>query len=117
MKKIEILIVPYLLDSVKNVLDATGVSGITISEVKGNRNYNETHVKRVGCHEEEIPLIKLEVVVSDLLVPGILSAVCETVKKEKHGPGWHQNKDMIFVLPLDEAVRIRTGEVGDAAVV
>ena len=112
MKKIEAIIRPHLLESVKDALQALGVQGMTISEVKGfGRQKGHTEVYRGSEYKVEfVPKLKLEVVLDDEVVEQAVEAVIKTARTGKFGDG------KIFVFPVDEAVRIRTGEHGINAV-
>jgi nitrogen regulatory protein P-II 1 len=112
MKKIEAIIRPHLLESVKDALQALGVQGMTISEVKGfGRQKGHTEVYRGSEYKVEfVPKVKIEVVVDDELVESSVEAVIKTARTGKFGDG------KIFVFPVDEAIRIRTGEHGINAV-
>lgn len=112
MKKIEAIIKPYKLEDVKKALNDTGVEGMTISEVKGfGRQKGHTEVYRGSEYTVDfLPKIKIEVVVADNEVADAVTAIISAAKTGKIGDG------KIFVLPLEEAVRIRTEERGEAAV-
>jgi nitrogen regulatory protein P-II 1 len=112
MKKIEAIIRPHLLESVKDALQALGVQGMTISEVKGfGRQKGHTEVYRGSEYKVEfVPKIKVEVVVDDDIVEGAIDAIIKTSRTGKFGDG------KIFVFPVEEAIRIRTGEHGMNAV-
>jgi nitrogen regulatory protein P-II 1 len=112
MKKIEAIIRPHLLESVKDALQALGVQGMTISEVKGfGRQKGHTEVYRGSEYKVEfVPKIKVEVVVDDDVVEGAIDAIIKTSRTGKFGDG------KIFVFPVEEAIRIRTGEQGMNAV-
>jgi nitrogen regulatory protein P-II 1 len=112
MKKIEAIIRPHLLESVKDALQALGVQGLTISEVKGfGRQKGHTEVYRGSEYKVEfVPKLKLEVVLDDEVVEQAVDAVIKTARTGKFGDG------KIFVFPVEEAVRIRTGEHGINAV-
>ncbi len=112
MKKIEAIVRPHLLDNVKDALQTLGVLGMTISEVKGfGRQKGHTEVYRGNEYTVEfVPKLKLEVVVSDDVVAAAIEAIIKTARTGKFGDG------KIFVLPVEEAVRIRTGEHGGNAV-
>jgi len=112
MKKIEAIIRPHLLESVKDALQALGVQGLTISEVKGfGRQKGHTEVYRGSEYKVEfVPKLKLEVVLDDEVVEQAVDAIIKTARTGKFGDG------KIFVFPVDEAVRIRTGEHGINAV-
>jgi nitrogen regulatory protein P-II 1 len=112
MKKIEAIIRPHLLESVKDALQALGVQGMTIGEVKGfGRQKGHTEVYRGSEYKVEfVPKIKVEVVVDDDLLGGAIDAIIKTSRTGKFGDG------KIFVFPVEEAIRIRTGEQGVNAV-
>jgi nitrogen regulatory protein PII len=112
MKKIEAVIRPHLLESVKDALQALGVQGMTIGEVKGfGRQKGHTEVYRGSEYKVEfVPKIKVEVVVDDDLLEGAIDAIIKTSRTGKFGDG------KIFVFPVEEAIRIRTGEHGVNAV-
>src|SRR5262245_61147391 len=112
MKKIEAIIRPHLLESVKDALQTLGVQGMTISEVKGfGRQKGHTEVYRGSEYKVEfVPKVKIEVVVDDEIVEGAVDAIIKTARTGKFGNG------KIFVVPIEEAVRIRTGEHGINAV-
>ena len=112
MKKIEAVIKPFKLDEVKDALNAIGVQGMTVTEVKGFGR-QKGHVELYRGAEYDIafiPKIKLEIVVADSLAQKIVSTIQEKAKTGKIGDG------KIFVLPIEEIVRIRTGEKGEAAI-
>lgn len=112
MKKIEAIIKPFKLDNVKEGLNEIGIKGITISEVKGyGRQKGHTEIYRGAEYIVDfLPKIKIEVVVSDNLVDAVIEKIIENAKTGKVGDG------KIFVIPIDEAIRIRTGEKGEDAV-
>jgi nitrogen regulatory protein P-II 1 len=112
MKKIEAIIRPHLLEAVKDALQALGVQGLTISEVKGfGRQKGHTEVYRGSEYKVEfVPKLKLEVVLDDDVVEQAVEAVIKTARTGKFGDG------KIFVFPVEEAIRIRTGEHGINAV-
>jgi nitrogen regulatory protein P-II 1 len=112
MKKIEAIIRPHLLESVKDALQALGVQGMTIGEVKGfGRQKGHTEVYRGSEYKVEfVPKIKVEVVIDDDLLEGAIEAIIKTSRTGKFGDG------KIFVFPVEEAIRIRTGEHGVNAV-
>ncbi len=108
MKKIEAIIKPFKLDDVKDALTEAGVQGITAVEAKGfgrQRGHTELY-KGAEYVVDFLPKVKVEVVVDDELVPKVVDAIERAAKTGKIGDG------KIFVLPVDEAVRIRTGERG-----
>ncbi len=112
MKKIEAIIKPFKLDEVKEALSRVGVDGLTVSEVKGfGRQKGHTELYRGAEYVVDfLPKIKLEIVVDDDKSEAVIEAVVSAANTGKIGDG------KIFVLPLEEAVRIRTGERGPAAV-
>jgi nitrogen regulatory protein P-II 1 len=112
MKKVEAIIKPFKLDDVKEALAGIGVEGLTVTEVKGfGRQKGHTELYRGAEYVVDfLPKIKLEIVVDDDLVEKIVEAIVSAANTGKIGDG------KIFVLPLEEAVRIRTGERGPAAV-
>jgi nitrogen regulatory protein P-II 1 len=112
MKKIEAIIRPHLLENVKDALQALGVQGLTISEIKGfGRQKGHTEVYRGSEYKVEfVPKLKLEVVLDDELLEQAIDAVLKTARTGKFGDG------KIFVFPVEEAIRIRTGEHGINAV-
>lgn len=112
MKKIEAIIKPFKLDDVKEALGAIDVEGLTVTEVKGfGRQKGHTELYRGAEYVVDfLPKIKLEIVVDDDQSEAVIEAVVRAANTGKIGDG------KIFVLPLEEAVRIRTGERGPAAV-
>ena len=112
MKKVEAIIKPFKLDDVKEALAGIGVEGLTVTEVKGfGRQKGHTELYRGAEYVVDfLPKIKLEIVVDSELVDRVIEAIVGAANTGKIGDG------KIFVLPLDEAVRIRTGERGSAAV-
>jgi nitrogen regulatory protein P-II 1 len=112
MKKVEAIIKPFKLDEVKDALNAIGIQGMTVTEVKGFGR-QKGHVELYRGAEYDIafiPKIKLEIVVGDSLAQKVVSTIQEKAQTGKIGDG------KIFVLPIEEIVRIRTGEKGDAAI-
>ena len=112
MKKIEAIIKPFKLDEVKDALNDLGVAGMTVVEVRGfGRQKGRKEIYRGAEYVVDfLPKIKLEVVVGDDLVSRAVEAIIESAKTGKIGDG------KIFVLPVEEVVRIRTGETGPDAV-
>ena len=112
MKKIEAVVRPHLLESVKDALQALGVQGMTISEVKGfGRQKGHTEVYRGSEYKVEfVPKLKIEVIIDDELVEQATEAIIKTARTGKFGDG------KIFIFPVEEAIRIRTGEHGVNAV-
>lgn len=109
--KIEAIIKPFRLDEVKDALEEAGILGMTITEVKGfGRQKGKTELYRGAEYVVDfIPKIKVEVVVPDDMVDPIVEAIEQAAKTGRIGDG------KIFVTPLSDVVRIRTGERGDAA--
>ena len=112
MKKIEAIIKPFKLDEVKNALHEVGITGMTVSEVKGfGRQKGHTEVYRGAEYVIDfLPKLKIEVVVDDAIAERAVQAIQDTARTDKIGDG------KIFVLPVDQAIRIRTGEQGPDAV-
>ncbi len=112
MKKVEAIIKPFKLDEVKEALHEIGVQGLTVTEVKGfGRQKGHTELYRGAEYVVDfLPKIKLEIVVSDELVDKVVQAVVDAANSGRIGDG------KIFVQPLDEVIRIRTGERGSEAV-
>jgi nitrogen regulatory protein P-II 1 len=112
MRKIEAIIRPHLLDAVKSALQEVGVIGLTVTEVKGfGRQKGHTETYRGSEYRVDfVPKIKLEVVLPIELVDQAIDAIMKTAKTGKFGDG------KIFVLPVEEAVRIRTGERNEEAI-
>lgn len=112
MKLIEAVIKPFKLDEVKDALNEIGIEGITVSEVKGfGRQKGHTELYRGAEYVVDfIPKIKLEVAVSDDLVNKVVETIQNAAKTGRIGDG------KIFVISLEEAVRIRTGETGNEAI-
>ena len=110
MKKIEAIVKPFKLDEVKEALQEVGLQGITVTEAKGfGRQKGHTELYRGAEYVVEfLPKIKLEIVVCDDMVEAVVKAIVETASTGRIGDG------KIFVLPVEEAVRIRTGETGEA---
>ena len=111
MKKIEAIIRPFKLDDVRDGLQDIGIRGMTISEVKGfGRQKGHTEVYRGAEYQiDTLPKIKLEVVVADHMVEAAIDAIVKFAGTGQVGDG------KIFVIPVEEAVRIRTEESGDEA--
>jgi nitrogen regulatory protein P-II 1 len=112
VKKIEAVIKPFKLDEVKEALHGLGVQGLTVTEVKGfGRQKGHTELYRGAEYVVDfLPKIKLEVVVDDGAVDGVVDAIVTAANTGRIGDG------KIFILPLGEAIRIRTGERGPEAV-
>jgi nitrogen regulatory protein P-II 1 len=112
MKKVEAIIKPFKLDEVKEALGKIGVEGLTVTEVKGfGRQKGHTELYRGAEYVVDfLPKIKLEIVVTSDLVDKVVETIVDAANTGKIGDG------KIFILPLEEAVRIRTGERGAEAV-
>jgi nitrogen regulatory protein P-II 1 len=112
VKKIEAIIKPFKLDEVKDALAEVGVQGMTVTEVKGfGRTGGKKEVYRGSAYVVDfVPKVKIDVVVPDSLVQSAIDAIEKTARTGKIGDG------KIFVTPIEEAVRIRTGERGEDAI-
>ena len=112
MKKLEAIIKPFKLEEVKQALSEIGVEGMTVSEVKGfGRQKGHTEIYRGSEYTVDfLPKIKLEIVLADDAVQNATAAIIKAAKTGKIGDG------KIFILPVNEAVRIRTEEKGESAV-
>ncbi|MDE0021867.1 MAG: P-II family nitrogen regulator [Candidatus Poribacteria bacterium] len=112
MKKIECIIRPFKLDDVKDALRELGIQGMTVSEVRGfGRQKGHTELYRGSEYTIEfIPKTKIEVVIADDVVDSVIEAIIEAAKTDNIGDG------KIFVSPVEEVVRIRTGERGQKAI-
>ena len=111
MKKVEAIIKPFKLDEVKKALTELGVAGLTATEVKGfGRQKGHAEMYRGAEYVVDfLPKVKVEVAVSDAMAAMVVDAIVRTAKTGKIGDG------KIFVLDLDEVVRVRTGERGEEA--
>jgi nitrogen regulatory protein P-II 1 len=111
MKKIEAIIKPFKLEEVKDALGEAGIEGMTVTEVKGfGRQKGHTEIYRGSEYTVDfLPKIKLELVLPDGTVETAVTAIAKAAKTGKIGDG------KVFVSPIDEAVRIRTDEKGEAA--
>ena len=109
MKKVEAIIKPFKLDEVKESLTAVGSAGLTVTEVKGfGRQKGHTELYRGAEYVVDfLPKVKIEIVVADEAVAAVVEAIEKSAKTGRIGDG------KIFVLPVDEVVRIRTGERGN----
>ncbi len=112
MKKVEAIIKPFKLDEVKDALGEIGIQGMTVSEVKGfGRTGGKKEVYRGSAYVVDfVPKVKIEVVVADAQVAQVIETIQQAAKTGRIGDG------KIFVLSVEEAVRIRTGERGQDAV-
>ncbi|MEW6115400.1 MAG: P-II family nitrogen regulator [Nitrospirota bacterium] len=112
MKKIEAIIKPFKLDEVKDALNSIGVQGMTVTEVKGFGR-QKGHVELYRGAEYDIsfvPKVKVEIVIADSMADKVITTIQEKAKTGKIGDG------KIFVSPLEEIIRIRTGEKGETAI-
>ena len=112
MKLIIAVIKPFKLEEVKEALAAVGVEGMTVTEVKGfGRQKGHTEIYRGSEYTVDfLPKVKIEIVVGDEVVAKTVEAIVKSAKTGKIGDG------KVFVVPIEETVRIRTGERGEAAV-
>ncbi len=112
MKTVEAIIKPFKLDEVKEALQEIGIQGLTVTEVKGfGRQKGHTELYRGAEYVVDfLPKIKLQVVVTDDMVDKVIQSICDAANTGRIGD------DKIFVLPMEEAIRIRTGERGSEAV-
>ncbi len=112
MKKIEAIIKPFKLDEVKDALNALGIQGMTVTEVKGfGRQKGHVELYRGAEYDVAfIPKVKIEVVVADSIADKVVSTILDKAKTGKIGDG------KIFISKLEETIRIRTGERGETAI-
>jgi nitrogen regulatory protein P-II 1 len=112
MKKIEAIVKPFKLDEVKEALTGAGIIGMTVTEVRGfGRQKGHTELYRGGEYKVDfLPKMKVEVVVADDLTDKVVSLIVTAARTGSIGDG------KVFVSSLDDAIRIRTGEHGEAAV-
>ncbi|MDE3016645.1 MAG: P-II family nitrogen regulator [Pseudomonadota bacterium] len=112
MKKIEAIIKPFKLDEVKEALQEIGLAGITVTEARGfGRQKGHTELYRGAEYVVDfLPKIKVEIVVEDKMADRVVEAIITAAKTGKIGDG------KIFVLPVEDAIRIRTGERGGDAI-
>ncbi len=111
MKQVTCIIKPFKLDEVREALADVGVTGLTVTEVKGfGRQKGHTELYRGAEYVVDfLPKIRVEMVVSDQMVDGVIEAIVRAARTGKIGDG------KIFVSPVEQAIRIRTGESGDIA--
>jgi nitrogen regulatory protein P-II 1 len=111
MKKIEAIIKPFKLDPVKEALTELGIQGMTVSEVRGfGRQKGHKEIYRGAEYIIDfVPKVKIEIVVDDTLVRRAVEAIAAAARTGQIGDG------KVFILPVDEAMRIRTGELGESA--
>ena len=112
MKKIEAIIKPFKLDEVKDALHEIGLQGLTVIEAKGfGRQKGHTELYRGAEYVVDfLPKVKIEVVLTDDMVDTAIQAIISAARTDKIGDG------KIFVTPVEQAIRIRTGETGDDAI-
>lgn len=111
MKKVDAIIKPFKLDDVKEALQQIGIQGITVTEVKGfGRQKGHTELYRGAEYVVDfLPKVKIEVVILDEMVTQVVEAILKSAQTGRIGDG------KIFVSPIDEVIRIRTGEKGPDA--
>ena len=112
MKKITAMIKPFKLDDVREALSSIGIQGMTITEVKGfGRQKGHTEVYRGAEYSVDfLPKIQIDIVVSEHLIEQVIESIIEAARTGKVGDG------KIFITPVEEVIRIRTGETGETAV-
>jgi nitrogen regulatory protein P-II 1 len=112
MKKIEVIIKPFKLDEVKSALTKIGIQGMTVTEVKGfGRQKGHTEVYRGAEYKIDfLPKVKIELITSEEMVSQAIETIERTAKTGKIGDG------KIFIFPVEEVIRIRTGERGRDAI-
>ena len=112
MKKVEAVIKPFKLDAVKAALNQVGIQGLTVSEVRGfgRQKGHKEQYRGAEYTVDLVPKVKIEVVVGDAAVQGVVDAITRAARTGEIGDG------KVFVSSLESVVRIRTGEKGEAAV-
>jgi nitrogen regulatory protein P-II 1 len=112
MKKVEAIIKPFKLDEVKDALNGIGIHGMTVTEVKGfGRQKGHVEVYRGAEYEVTfLPKIKIEVVIPDSIIDKVIATIIEKAKTGSIGDG------KIFLYSLEDVIRIRTGDKGEAAI-
>ena len=112
MKKIEAIIKPFKLDEVREALSELGITGLTVTEVKGyGRQKGHTEIYRGAEYVVDfIPKIKMEIIIPDEQVDQVVDAIVKVARTGKIGDG------KIFVVPVEKIIRVRTGETGNEAV-
>ena len=112
MKKIEAIIKPFKLDEVREALSALGVSGLTVTEVKGfGRQKGHTELYRGAEYVVDfLPKVKVELVIADSMLDAALESIVKAARTSKIGDG------KIFVSNVEQVIRIRTGEIGEDAI-
>ncbi len=111
MKLVKAIIKPFKLEEVKEALSEIGIEGMSVSEIKGfGRQKGHTEIYRGSEYTVDfLPKVKVEVAIADDLVEKVVDAIVNSAKTGKIGDG------KVFVLPIEQAIRIRTGESGDTA--
>jgi nitrogen regulatory protein P-II 1 len=112
MKKIEAIIKPFKLDDVREALSGAGISGLTVTDVKGfGRQKGHTELYRGAEYVVDfLPKVKIELIVADTMVGRCIEVISASARTGKIGDG------KIFVYPVEQVVRIRTGEKGEGAI-
>ncbi|BBD76909.1 P-II family nitrogen regulator [Hydrogenophilus thermoluteolus] len=112
MKKVEAVIKPFKLDEVREALSEVGVNGLTVTEVKGfGRQKGHTELYRGAEYVVDfLPKVKVEVVVPDEMVEAVVDAIVKAARTGKIGDG------KVFVSPVEQVIRIRTGELNESAI-
>jgi nitrogen regulatory protein P-II 1 len=112
MKKIDAIIKPFKLDDVKDALGSIGIKGMMLSEIKGfGRQRGHKEIYRGAEYEVDfVPKVKITVVVEDAMADQVVTSIQDSAHTGKIGDG------KIFICPVEEAIRIRTGESGNAAI-
>lgn len=112
MKKVEAIIKPFKLDDVKEALSAIGVHGMTVTEIKGfGRTGGKKEVYRGSAYVVDfVPKVRIEIVLTDDAVRQVVATIMDAARTGRIGDG------KIFVSPVDEVIRIRTGETGESAI-
>jgi nitrogen regulatory protein PII len=111
MKSVMAIIKPFKLDEVRDALAPLGVQGLTVTEVKGfGRQKGQTEIYRGAEYQiSYLPKVRIDVVVNDEMVDGVIEAIVKAARTDKIGDG------KIFVFDVEQAMRIRTGETGSSA--
>lgn len=112
MKKVEAIIKPFKLDEVKEALSDIGIHGMTVTEIKGfGRTGGKKEVYRGSAYVVDfVPKVRIEIIVADDAVRQVVTCIMEAARTGRIGDG------KIFVTPVDEVIRIRTGETGEDAI-
>ncbi|HYE99436.1 MAG TPA: P-II family nitrogen regulator [Planctomycetota bacterium] len=112
MKKVEAILKPFKLDEVKSALSQVGVQGLTVSEVRGfgRQKGHKEQYRGTEYTVDLVPKVKIEVVAADSAVAAVVEAISRAARTGEIGDG------KIFVSPLEQVIRIRTGEKGEAAI-